>query len=115
MLPDNSRYVKFAAFALLRPCPVSPNLSCLLLRWQIQDRVTRSSTALDQLLASRSGGPLAQIINVPNMWRARDSPETLPLACLTGAGRAHYAAHWAAYRGLYSDVAAPPPEHAGQR
>jgi hypothetical protein len=59
-------------------------MPCGLLRWQIQDQVTRSSTALDQLLAGRPSGSLAQIIDVPNVRQTWDSPATLPLTCLTG-------------------------------
>lgn len=84
-------------------------MPCGLLRWQIRDHVTRSSIALDQLLADRPGGPLAEIVDVPNVRLTYGSPATLPLACLTGTGRTHYAADWAAYRDLYPDVPVPSP------
>ena len=82
-------------------------MPCGLLRWQVE-KVTRSTTALDRLLAAR----LIEVQDIPNLRWTADDQETIPLFCLTHAGRAHYAEHWAAYRELYPDVRAPQP--AGQ-
>jgi hypothetical protein len=59
---------------------------------------------------SPPGGPLVEIVDVPNLQWTPDDPVTLRLICLAASGRAHYAGHWAAYRELYPDVVAPPPD-----
>jgi hypothetical protein len=66
-----------------------------LTRWQARD-TTRSEKSVDRLLA-HPGGPLIDVIDVPNQPGNIEHP-TIELIVLTQVGRDHYARHVAEYR-----------------
>jgi hypothetical protein len=66
-------------------------------------RTAGSAAALDRLRA-HPDGPLIEIADLPNLSRYGQPGTTIPLVCLTDAGRAHVATHAADYERLYPEI-----------
>jgi len=72
-------------------------------RWPSHQHAAGSAAALDRL-RTHSEGPLIEILDLPNTSRFGQTGTTIPLVCLTDAGRAHVATHAPEYERLYPEV-----------
>ncbi|MEN3308979.1 MAG: hypothetical protein V7603_5181 [Micromonosporaceae bacterium] len=75
-----------------------------LVAWQI-DRIARSKAAVTRLRQHPDGSLVEEVgVTVPEYRHDPEGSRTIPLTCLTPAGRAHVAAHLLEYQRLYPEI-----------